>query len=342
MNELESLLFYFFSFLVSVFFYNLYNKKNKKIFLVLSFSIPMIISGIRYNVGTDYVNYINYYKWNSYISLSFSIISKIAHLFYSYQVIFIIYSFLFLFFIFKGLKNIKKEARTFAYFCFLFLFFTTSFNIVRQMLAISIVFYSYKYMLNNDFKKYLIFILMASFFHNSALICIPFYILLNNKNNKYKFITLLLTIIIVLNLQSIINLITRIELFSHYSMYLNSYSNGISNRVFFLDFIILLYFFINKKSLINYDINNDKLYYIFLIYIVLLLSGFISPFIKRISLYFSISRLYLLPSIPYSYKKNKDKLLNYFGIIIYCFLYFIVTIYVFKQGDIIPYKSILS
>lgn len=113
-----------------------------------------------------------------------------------------------------------------------------------------------------------------------------------------------------------------------------------NNLTFYLDLIVMIYFFSFKKSLYNYDKNADKYLYIFFISLLITFTGFFNPYVKRISLYFKISNLYLFSLIPFACKNPKNKLYNYIIIIIYLVANFIISAYILKQGHIIPYYFI--
>ena len=53
--------------------------------------------------------------------------------------------------------------------------FLRDFNQIRASLAIVIVIYSIRFIADKSFKKYFIFVIVASFFHVSMLIALPFY-----------------------------------------------------------------------------------------------------------------------------------------------------------------------
>ena len=60
-------------------------------------------------------------------------------------------------------------------------YFTVTMNGIRQCLAAALVFVCNKFIVNGDFKKYLIFVLLISLFHGSALIMIPIYFIVRQK-----------------------------------------------------------------------------------------------------------------------------------------------------------------
>ena len=77
--------------------------------------------------------------------------------------------------------------------------FTTSMNGIRQYLAAAIVFLSTKHLLNGDFKKFALIILLASTVHKSALVLLPIYFVVRREAwTKVTFILLTLSIFIVM------------------------------------------------------------------------------------------------------------------------------------------------
>ena len=67
---ISSIVFYLLSFLLSLFLFNIGKKKNNKLIIFIYLSIPIIISGIRYNVGSDFMQYYNHCFNYKNISLS--------------------------------------------------------------------------------------------------------------------------------------------------------------------------------------------------------------------------------------------------------------------------------
>lgn len=340
MSEIGSLLFYLISFFMSVILYKLYCKHKYKLFLLLSFSIPMIIGGFRYMVGTDYVTYLEMYKHNLSASLSFNFISKIATHLGGPTALFFIYNFLTLFFIYLGMKNVDEKSRPLVLLCYFFTSYTTSFNIMRQALAISIIFYAYKYIVDRDLKKWLLFILLAFLAHDTSLLCLPFYFIIHMKNNKLRFLILIITLIASFNYVEIVNFISSFSHFSHYSLYANNVEGLANNRMFFLDLLIYLYILLYRKKIISYDKKIDLFIFMFSIGLVLELTGFFNPYVKRIAEYFLISKILILPYVPLVQTNGKKKLIHYLIVSLYCVIVFIIVVYILKQANIIPYRFV--
>ena len=339
MSEFESLLFYIISFFCSYILYGMYIKRTKKIYLILAFSIPLIIGGFRENVGTDYQTYIAMLKKPDGANLGFRIIAMISNFFNSKRCMFVIYEFLTLLFTFLGLKRIKEKCRPLALLLFLLMFYATGFNIMKQMLAVSIVFYAYKYLEEKNFVKWLIWMIIANMFHSTAIIFVLLYPIVNSKNKYLKIIMPVLFAVLVFYYSNIIILLTRIPIFAKFGVYADAYTKTtINNRKFYLELVVLLYIIFYKKKLNNYWKKNEMYCFLYLLGVILMATGFFSPYVKRIATYLRISKILLLAQIPYALPSKKEKLLNYVIIIGYALTSFIISVYVLGQADIVPYR----
>lgn len=365
MSEINSLIFYIVSFIISSMIItkvgNIYksedsNKNVNKIkiiiYTIIGLGIPILIASLRYNVGTDYRNYVDLYKiysnlsiqetFSSNLEIFFLIIIKMSYFFNDYQMMFAIFSFLTVLILYRVIYEYKEKLSLgFMFFLYLFLYYTTSFNIIRQALAVVIVAYSYKFILNREFKKFLITILIASMFHATALFFIPCYFvnLSNVKRKKIiRSIYLICLILIVANYNIIINLISNIGMFEKYELY--SIAQDSANMEFIINSIILFVILLFRKFLVKYDERNELFIFFSIVNTILLFTGYFSPFVKRIAMYFGISNIFLLASLPHITKNKQQKLFVYVLIIFYAILMFIFTVYVFKQGNIIPYNTI--
>lgn len=77
--------------------------------------------------------------------------------------------------------------------------FTVSMNGIRQFLAASIIFLATKFILNGDFKKYALLVMLSSTIHQSALILIPIYFIVRREAwTKITFLLFALAILIVI------------------------------------------------------------------------------------------------------------------------------------------------
>jgi len=201
---MPTLLLYLICDIVSIFFLylgikekkNVKRKKSYFIWIVLSI-LPLLFLIIfrSPNVGRDYISVANTYsriarglitssdvRWFGMPLIYFcQFICKIfgQDPFWFYLIIGI----LTIVFIYKAILC-NSDNPVFSLFIFIcFCLFYQAFNQSRQILALSIILYSYKYIVERNLLKYVLLILFASIFHNTALIFIPIYFLRYIKLN---------------------------------------------------------------------------------------------------------------------------------------------------------------
>lgn len=183
------------------------------------FSI-LIIGVIRYDVGPDYLSYVNSYyniqNHNEDISLDYFLFYGLSKLFgtfsYGYVWVLGVYQFLTLYILFRLLT----ERNIFYLGLFLFVvldFWFKTLDGVRQGLACIIFLYAIKYIEHKNLKKYLCCISIAFFIHISAIFLIPIYWVVQIRYPKFLLGILLIVFIIGYYLQ-----IWRSFFFSVYSM----------------------------------------------------------------------------------------------------------------------------
>ena len=121
-----------------------------------------------------------------------------------------------------------------------------SFNGIRQAIAISIIFLSIKYLIENKISKTIIIILIASLFHYSAIIFLPIY-MIGSKIYISKNLLIIFTLIFLLipNIFLINYLQNILSFLPKYSYYLNeivgdrSITLGVVLNAFMMFFPIL-------------------------------------------------------------------------------------------------------
>lgn len=363
MTTLGSLIFYLVSFTLSsllIYFAQFFRKKIKPIYIllvILGLSIPFVISGFRYGVGTDFFNYLGIYFRNINVSfkdyitdgnyeLGFFLIMKVASFFNNDQLIFVISSFIILIFIYLSIEdNRENSSILLSYLIYIFVFFPISFNIIRQSIAISIILFAYKYIFKKDFKRFLILVTFASLFHITALLVIPVYFLFNYGDNThkkpkkiYRSIFIIFVLVVSIFYEEFINILSNLKVFARYDIYAAEIEFGL-NREFilkFLIFIVIMIFF--RKKLIKINMRNEFYIYALIIDLIITYIGFFNPFVKRIALYFSVTSIFLLPSLLNIFKNRIEKFVAGWLLLIYAYGYFVIVYYILGYANVIPYR----
>lgn len=148
-----------------------------------------IIAGFRYKVGVDWYGYRDYFYFvnNQAIGffdqkneLGFYFINKIiGGLDMGYGWMFFTVALISWYCFFKSIHKVFLPL--FIYFLFVDEYFFWSLNGVRQFAAIGFYLLSLKFLINRNWKFYLLYIFLASLFHSSVLVLLPLYLLPYDK-----------------------------------------------------------------------------------------------------------------------------------------------------------------
>lgn len=219
---------------------------------------------------------------------------------------------------------------------YLTLFYLTSLSIIRQGLAMAIIMFSFHYIVEKKYLKYIIGCFIASMFHSSALIAmsfIPLYVLSNKKSLIPLFLTIAVSSFSVYKIAVML-------LFTEYERYiedLDAYSGGSLIMLFMVMFMAVIFLWVKKYG--------DRIDYKMTLIPLL---GCVIPFIfgghigGRISLYFYIPLCFLIPRLLPKVKARKIGV--YF--ITVCLLFFNINIFVDsrnpKKSQFTPYQTIWS
>ena len=332
------------------------NKNNKKMknFLMLLSTLPLtLIAGLRYGVGQDYF-YTYVPAFNSILTrgtfanyeFGFLFLNKFIQIFTTdYVYLFLICAMLFSYFTFKTIYKYSKDPilsiflliGTQYYFIFL--------NGMRQMIAVSIFLYSFRFIKEKKPIKYFLLNFIGLSFHSSALITFPFYFFANIKLSPQKTILVLILSIGVSGL--IREFLIQIILGTKYAFYISSvYDNGNKGYIVMVIELIILFLGMlfypkntsNREDIKEYNIySNAKL----MSAILACLDGFL-PLITRIKWYFGFSTILFIPLILYNIKNKKMKDTLKIGIIICYTVYILYTIGIQNANNVLPYVSIFE
>ena len=207
---------YLFVFAVSLFCINVAQrqKKNSVLFwgwALMAIFVPTLLAGLRDNtIGTDVLTYVddiwedvrtvsslselnknisdNYYEVGDrgYIILNYLLrmISDSPHLAY-----FGVSSFMFFFVLLAAKDNRYKASMFMMMFLFLFIYYNPSLNMMRQMMAMSVGLYSYKYLERKQWIKLGLCMTFMSLFHTSSfvyLLVIALFLVFRIKNLRLR------------------------------------------------------------------------------------------------------------------------------------------------------------
>lgn len=251
--------------------------KNILIFFIVFFL------AFSYQMGSDWLNYQFFYeKVIPNYSLKELLVAKIFKLedaYITFEKGYVLLNYLFHkmgfnYEIFSGitlsvciyilLDRLYKESINFylSYLFFLLYFLISACiePVIRQLIAVTIVVYSFKYLEKKKLLKYCIFILIAAQFHKSAYIMIVLYFFKNISLNGKKFLLLIFILnILLLRVPILLSYITKVvPQISGYSSYFDSFRYGVHRSRSFYGTLYHLIIAISYLYVIFFSYRNYK------------------------------------------------------------------------------------
>lgn len=256
---------------------------------------------------------------------------------------------------FSKIRNISISIGIFTFFAF---FYNQSFNLIRQSLAMFILFYGFSYLVNKDWLKYVLIIFVAFLFHHSAIIGFSFlfiyWILTVNTKKQLNFklnadhvlspqttkaLMLCIVVIVATFSPSIIGGILATLGLGQYVSYLPSAAIHGSWVELLIRLPFLAILLLEWK-----DNSGNKLKYFYLVIVVLdiclsQLSGHDSAateFGSRIALYTSAFYIYIMADMLNAKKNSKSLLLKVILVVYLCFYWYLFSV-VLNYNETVPY-----
>lgn len=295
-------------FVVLIYFYsnikkNILGTDQVKISNVILFIFLWLVSGLRSDVGTDFIAYKNYFENLQYYSFDYPLYEKgyyalnfVVSLFTTNsQFVMMLTSFIILFLINKTLLNYSNSYLMSVFLFITMYYYLNSFNLVRQYIVVAILFFSLKFIIKENFKKFIVSVIIASLFHITALIMIPFYWILKKRFSTMTYVVLIFaTIGLSFATPAIVGIVSRLipkfALYTHYE-----FEGASSFSVILITLSLFVFSIFNKNKLIK--TNKHGWIYVNAVYFALLFSILSTKNILffRVAIYFYIYCLLLIP-----------------------------------------------
>nr|WP_295869239.1 EpsG family protein [uncultured Chitinophaga sp.] len=315
----------------------------------------MAVSSCREMVGEDFPGYVDMYNHpdNYPVEPFFYVLIRLLRLTgFSYTSFFVVTSVISVWLFWDAIRKHSTAVALSLVLYVLLGLYTTSFNIVRHFLALGIILnYGYPPLRDKQLKQYLLIVVIAAFFHVSALLAIPIFFL------AYKRITLPFAVIGVL-IAVIINSGVGVDLmlsavsvvipgkYMGYLQFLPLYLKELNEPLILkivnnadkiaIAFTLIAY----QKKLLSIDSRYQVLINLFFYNLVfaIALRG-VGP-LQRIIFYFSIFSVLAIPLLLYIPEGKFSKLWMTVAIILVYFFYFVFIIVNKDFGGIVPYQTI--
>lgn len=200
--------------------------------------------------------------------------------------------------------------------------FLVSMNGIRQVLAAAITFTAIRYLINGNWIRYFLIIILASTFHQSALVLIPIYFLVRFRAwSKLTVVIIILAIIAVFAFDQFNSLLFKVLEDTQYSDY-EQFDEGGSNVVRSgVAAIPLFIAYIGRRKLRGIFPDSDYIVNMAILGLVFMVISTQSWIFARISIYFELYQLILIAWITKLYSEKEGRIL-YYGILICYLIYF--------------------
>ncbi|HLS59514.1 MAG TPA: EpsG family protein [Virgibacillus sp.] len=200
--------------------------------------------------------------------------------------------------------------------------FLVSMNGIRQVLAAAIAFTAIHFLIKRNWLGYTLIIILASFFHQSALILLPIYFIVRLKEwSKMTAIMLTAAVLIVLGYELFSELLFQAIEDTQYGHY-RTFSEGGANKLrVVVAGVPLLIAFIGRKKFREISPHTNVIVNMSLLGFFFLLISTQNWIFARFSIYFELYQLILISWIIKLFREKDGKLI-YLGILVCYFIFY--------------------
>ena len=367
--------------ILSILFLILEKKAKKKWIKILCCIMAImpffVVSAFRYDLGTDYTRrYVFDYNRTlqgidvSNLEILFKFIMKFCMIFTEEPyLMFAITSAMIVGFI-LGTSFTKSKDKILSVCIFLLGgFFFDSLNIMRQYMAMSLIFFGYQFLLKSKrwYIAYIATVIVATLIHSSAIIML-IVVLLNRKMLvSWKWVLPVCVIILILN-ENLMNVVGFFVQNTKFEAYLTGkFAQGEFSYLFVAEnlaiYLMMMYIYSKNKKLGNIQTQDILFLNIQALALIVMILGSVHMLFIRTALYFSVFQVI---SVPYYISKipNKEviedlkkitknkfkfvKLEKYMKqavtvVIVLCFIFaFTRTNILTNTNEVLPYKTIIN
>ncbi len=358
-----SFIIYFFGALLSSLVFDKTRKIKRRykrsIFFLIAISIPVLIAGVRYATGTDFFTYINGFeriklgydvRWANLEFGFFGLNYLLGNIGLSAQSIMFASALVMMIFISKALYN-KSETGIIGYgfLAFMLIFYQSSFNVIRLMIATSIFLYNIHNIEKRQFIRYFMLTIFASSFHITAIITLPLYWLFNaikiERSWLRRGVVYFIIGVVIVFFSGILEYtisVFNIDAMSYYAKYSSGEGRPISVAlkilVLYIPLVIpgLVYYKKLKLQDKSFSINYSL---VVIGIIVKVLATMQTTYVDRTAEYLLIASVMVIPTYMKLFSRDKNYLF-YLGTISYLLMFWIYNYFIVLNHGTVPYNWI--
>ncbi|MDR7073370.1 EpsG family protein [Fictibacillus barbaricus] len=323
--------------------------KPNRLLMFLAMLTLVLVSGLRSNIGDTFfykhIYEINDFTWDFILSqkdIGFGILQKILKMYSDDPQIMIFTTAL--------ITNVLivlilfKYSRIFELSLYVYItggLFLISMNGIRQLFAASIIFTATKYLIEGNWKKYVLIVLFASTFHQSALILIPIYFLARTKAwSKATVLLIFLSIAITLVFDQFSAFLFSSIKDTQYGQYENFAEGGANIIRVAVNAAPVIIAFIGRKKLKEIYPKSDYIVNMSIIGLVFMIISTQNWIFARFSIYFDLYLLLLISWIVKLFRKQ-DEMFVYYGLLIcygaYYFFENVISLHTVYKSDFLSW-----
>jgi transmembrane protein EpsG len=291
----------------------------------------VLVSGLRSNIGDTYFykhSYeVNVFNWEFILSqkdLGFGVLQMVLKNYVSQdpQVLIFTAALLTNLLIFFVLFKYSRMIELSLYVYIAGGLFLISMNGIRQLLAAAIVFTATKYLIDGNWIKYFIIVIIGSLFHQSAFILLPIYFLVRSKAwSKSTVVLIISALIIVVGFDQFTTILFSAIEDTQYGHYKDFAEGGANILRVVVDLIPLVIAYLGREKMREIFPESDVIVNMAMLGVIFMLISTQNWIFARFAIYFSLYQLILISWIIKLFKKN-DQRIVYFGMLACYFLYY--------------------
>jgi transmembrane protein EpsG len=301
--------------------------------LILSFGALLslvIISGLRSNIGDTYfykhafeVNDFNWEQINEQENVGFWLFQKVLKSYSEDPQILIFTS--------AVITNVLiiyifyKYSRMFELSTYVYItggLYLVSMNGLRQVMTAAIIFTATNFLIKGNWFRYILVVLFASTFHESALILIPIYFIVRYKAwSKATFVLLLFAILIVIGFDKFSSILFSTIQDTQYGHYQNFQEGGASSIRVVVHAAPLIIAYFGREKLRELFPESDYIVNMALIGLVFMIISTQNWIFARFSIYFNLYQLILISWIVTLFREKEQRFV-YYAILVCYFLFY--------------------
>lgn len=317
-------------------------------FFLISLCVPVLLAAIRKNVGTDFYNYqmlyrkINTLQMTGNIEPGYRMLNIAVHqIFRKEQMIFASTALLIYSCFFAGIiQEHDSHSVLLGLFVFYTCFFFQSLNIIRQYIAIGMIFYAMRFLHERKGGRFFLWVVLAGLFHNTAVLVLPVYFFYGNQKwSRWLKFVCYITLLLLLGIFILApGLIAGMSVMGEIIPQTGGKSWGLGIILKRLPLLLLVGWYYPDIKM--RDERADIWLSLYLISILIYNFGYYYVVFNRMALFFEVSLIHLLPCAVRSIRSRRERTVVGFLLVCYLIIWWWQSMMIDNIGTCIPYQTI--